>query len=47
MRSLAQALMQKARQHTDFGDDWFMGSLEAYLERYKVAMEETRSTGVT
>ena len=34
MSSLAQTLMQKAQQHTglsDFGDDWFIGSLEAYL----------------
>ena len=34
MSSFAEALLQKARQQTglsDFGDDWFMGSLEAYL----------------
>jgi hypothetical protein len=35
MSSIAQALLQKARQKTglsDFGDDWFMGSLQAYLK---------------
>ena len=34
MSSFADTLLQKARQKTglsDFGDDWFMGSLEAYL----------------
>ena len=34
MSRFAQTLLQKARQKTglsDFGDDWFMGSLEAYL----------------